>query len=254
MSSIDFTDYERISDILMYFSDKITLNFVVTLAKKSMTGDRMFFSYETKYSSEKYNYSSMPQGGVRSIKRNMNFYFTIDNKDVFANSIILRPQDAEMLLMIIEKQIFPWYYGNPKEQAFRLIKDKLVLGEYVPVQYVQSSTKYIIFEPVVYSFENGEFTHGVRMNLSGNDVVDMELDKFMGFVRLLKTDMYATACAMVNYVKIPPYGINTFEMPKGLGASRNPNINMEDWNPNNSRSNNSRKNSFLDNIKSKKNE
>jgi hypothetical protein len=82
----------------------------------------------------------------------------------------------------------------------------------------------------------------------------MELDKFMGFVRLLKTDMYAVASSMINYVKIPPYGVNTFEMAKGLGASRNPNtINIDDWNPDAKRSNNKGKNTFLDNA-SKKNE
>jgi hypothetical protein len=255
-TNIDFTDHERISDILMYLSDKITLNFVTRLAKKSMTGDRMFFSYETKYTSDKYNYNSMPSGGVRSIKRNMDFYFTIENKEVFANSMILRPKDAEMLLMIIEQQIYPWYFGTPKQMAFKFVKDnnqqKLVLGEYSPVQYAQNTNKYIIFEPTVYSYESGEYTYGIKMNLSGHDIVDLELDNFMGFVRLLKTDMYAVSCAQINYAKIPPYGINTFEMGKGLGASRRP-ANADDWNPNiQPQKGLGSGNSFLNNTKSKK--
>lgn len=249
MNNIDFTDYERISDVLMYLSDRITLNFTVQLAKKSLSGERMFFSFETKYTPDKYNYNSVNNGSVRSIKRNMNFYFTIDIKDSFGAGIILRPQDAEMLLMTIEQKVFPWYFGSAKEVAFQIVDKRLTLKKYTQVQYV-SNGKFITLDPIVYSYENGDFNYGIRLGVGNVESVDLELERFMGFVRLLRTDMYATACAMINYTKIPPYGINAYEM-KGLGAGRAPR--EQDWNSNNTMNNNKNKsNSFLDNSKSKK--
>ena len=49
---IQFTDYDRITDILMYLSNNITLNFNVVLSRKDKTGKRSFFHYETEYPSK----------------------------------------------------------------------------------------------------------------------------------------------------------------------------------------------------------
>ena len=57
------------------------------------------------------------------------------------------------------------------------------------------------------------------MNINGMHEVEMTLEKLIELVRLLSTDMYATACAMVNYVKIQPYGTTLFK-PYGLGGGR----------------------------------
>ena len=65
---IQFTDYDRITDILMYLSNTITLNFNVVLSRKDKTGKRSFFHYETEYPSK---YLGVNTG--RGIKRNMNF-------------------------------------------------------------------------------------------------------------------------------------------------------------------------------------
>lgn len=209
--SIDFTDYNRITDVLMYFSDKITLNFTVQLSSNTKTSERRFFSYETIYDSK---YGTP----LRSIKRSMHYYFVIENRDVFGSGLLLRPQDVELLLMTIQSKVLPWVFGNSDQYAFQIIDNQLVLKEYEPVPYTQSDVKYLIFEPVVYALESGVYTPGVKIDISGNDTVTITIDQFMGFVNILKSDMYTAACALINYAKMEPYGVNVYQAPRGLGA------------------------------------
>lgn len=246
-NNINFSDYDRITDVLMYLSNEITLNFTVTLSRKNKSGQRMFFQFETEYSS-KYIGTDV----ARSIKRNMNFYFVIDNKTFFAGGFILKPQDVIILLKIIEDQIIPWYFGT--KRIFSLTKDgsKLIIkGKFHPIYYTQSQDKYLRFDPFVYTYEDETCKEGIRMYLnSDSDWVDMDIDKFMGFYYILKnTDMYSAACSMTNYVKCPPYGVNVFRQA-GLGSGRV----QDHWNDaeptNDNRKNKS--NSFLDNARSTK--
>lgn len=237
--NIDFTDYNRMTDVLMYLTDIITLNFTVSLYSKSKTGERRFFQYEAEYKTgDVYNSTT------RTVKRNMNFYFTIDNKEQFTAGMILRPQDVEVLIRLIDTKVLPWFFGDDKVNAFQIVKNQLVLKEFEPVYYTQSYSKWIKFEPIAYSFEDGSFSQGIQMSLAGGDIIPIILDKFLGFYHLLHTDMYAAACNMVTYLKVPPYGINEFKTA-GLGTGRP----KEDWAP--PKELEKRGNSFLENAKKK---
>lgn len=246
---IQFTDYDRITDILMYLSNTITLNFNVVLSRKDKFGKRSHFHYETEYQS-KYNGVNIGRG----IKRNMNFYFTLDNKNDFANGFIIRPQDVMLLNMIIDQQILPWFFGQ--KRIFSITKDGerlIVKGEFEPVNYTQSEYKYISFVPIVYNYEDGTFKEGIRIYVnSQSEYADLDIDRFMGFVYILKnTDMYAVACSMVTYVKQSPHGTNIFSMT-GLGGG----YVQDNWNESedvsNSRNNN-KGNNFLNTAKKKGN-
>jgi hypothetical protein len=195
----------------MYLNDTYTLNFIVSLASKNpKTRVRRFFQFET---------SSVGEDGntYHSIKRSMNFYFVIQNREVFDSSFLIRPNDAELLGRIIESKVLPWFIGNKKESAFQIVNNQLALKEYTPVYYTQSEYKYIIFTPIVYPFEDGSYSQGVCLELSSGDKINMLAETLITFYRFLKTDMYAVASSMVNYVKIPPYGINEYKAPQGLG-------------------------------------
>ena len=244
---IQFTDYDRITDILMYLSNTITLNFNVVLSRKDKAGGRSFFQYETAYSSK---FTGVDIG--RSIKRNMNFYYTLDNKNDFANGFIIKPQDVMILNMIIENQILPWFF-DPEKRIFSITKegDRLIIkGKFEPVNYTQSEYKYISFVPIIYTYEDGTFKEGIRIYLnSQSEFADLDIDRFMGLVCILKnTDMYATACSMVNYVKMPPYGTNIFSMT-GLGGG----YVQDNWQESEdiTKDKSQRQNNFLDNAKKK---
>lgn len=245
---IKFTDYDRITDILMYLSNTITLNFNVVLSRKDKFGKRSHFHYETEYQS-KYNGVNIGRG----IKRNMNFYFTLDNKNDFANGFIIRPQDVMLLNMIIDQQILPWFFGQ--KRIFSITKDGerlIVKGEFEPINYTQSEYKYISFVPIVYNYEDGTFKEGIRIYVnSQSEYADLDIDRFMGFVYILKnTDMYSVACSMVTYVKQAPHGTNIFSMT-GLGGG----YIQDNWNESEDVSNNNRNNNkgnnFLNTAKKK---
>ena len=232
----NFEDYDRVSDTLMYLSDNITLEFVVALSKKNASGERSFFHYETEYQS-KYIGTNV----ARSIKRNMNFYFVLNNKMDFANGFILRPQDVAILTMAIEQRFLPYYFSEKK--IFKVIENQLVLkGNFNPLLYAQNQYKFIKLSPIVCQDENG-YKEGVRIEIN-NDYVDMDIDKFMGVYYILKnTDMYSTAVGLTTYVKTGPHGINNFPM-KGLGGGSTPDDSA--W-----RGSSKSAKDFLDNIKTK---
>ena len=210
---MEFTEYDSISDLVLYFNDDITLNFIVMLSRSSKTGERVFNQYETT-STDKYG------SPKRSIKRSMNYFFSIKDKNNFGNNMVLRPQDVEMLKMIINQRILPWFIDS--NSVFKIKKQKdgseeLILGTIEQVPYQQDSGKYIIFEPTLV-FENDVVGRGVRMSISSGIIVDMPLNQFMGFYNALQSDMYAIACMNWAYTKIEPYGVNVYN-PKGLGAA-----------------------------------
>ena len=247
-NNIQFTDYDRITDILIYLSNNITLNFTVALSRKDKTGGRSFFQYETEYDTR---YIGSNKG--RGIKRNMNFYFTLDNKNDFGNGLILRLQDVYLICKLIENQVLPWYFGTKRIFAISKDKSKLIIkGEYNPINYIQSEYKYISFSPFVFEYEDGTFKEGIRIYLnSQTEYADMSIDKFLEFYYLLsKTDMYAVATNMVTYAKQSPYGINIFK-PVGLGGGYNP---RDNWNSDNNYSEDKKDkgvNNFLNNAGSK---
>ena len=215
MNNIDYTEYDRITDTLMWLSDNISLNFTVGLSRKTKTGERAFYHYETKYGSDKYGTP------LRSIKRQISYAFTIDCKDDFLAGMMLRPQDVELIVRIIDKKVFPWYFGDNKQLAFKVIDDKLVLKEFTPVPFVQDS-KWLSFQPAIYVDPYTELeSRGIRMELYSGYSWIMPIDKFMGFFHIISTsDMYGIACNMCNYVKMQPYGVNVYSN-QGLGASPN---------------------------------
>lgn len=239
---VQFQDYDKIVDILMYLSKDITLNYNVILSKKSVSNERMFFHYETEYNSK---YYGVDKG--HTIKRNMTYFFTLDDKTNFLNSFIIRPQDVVLLLMGIENKVLSWFIG--KTRIYSLIDQKLVItGKYSSFDYVQNENKYISIHPIVITYEDGTFKEGVRLYLNTDAMyADIDLDKFMGLYYTLKnTDMYSVACSMVTYVKTPPYEVNTFRLA-GLGGG----MVQDKWNEEVPTNNATNDNKFLNSIKKK---
>ena len=77
----------------------------------------------------------------------------------------------------------------------------------------------MLFRKLVFTYEDGKYKEGIRIYLNSQDAfADLDIDRFMQFVNIIKcTDMYNAALTMINYVKIPPYGINIWRST-GLGS------------------------------------
>lgn len=205
---MNFVDYDRISDLLMFFDNNIVLEFVVTLSSKDKNGNRLFFHSECDYNSNKY--IGIDKG--HSIKRRMTFYYVVSDKRAFDRSFIIRPEDAMMLSMTIKSQILPWYF-DPKRNIFSVIEEQLrITGKYQDIIFAKTEYSYLRFQPCVYRFEDNTFKQGVRMYVSSEtEFVDMEIDKFLGFYYFIsRTDMYSIASNLATYVKTQPYGVNIY--------------------------------------------
>lgn len=219
---IGLNDYDRISDQLVWFSDSIKLSFVVALSSKDRSGARRSFYFETEYDS-KYIGTDIARG----IKRNMRFYYVLETSD-YANGLLLRPHDVYFLTHIIEKRVLPWFFGN--QSIYQEKDNKLIIsGKYEPVAYQPYPNQYLLITPIVLETNEG-FIQGLRLEVCNQILYcDTDINRFIDFYNILKcTDMYAVACSMINFVKMPPHGENVFKRV-GLGAGANPN---EGWNNN----------------------
>ena len=234
-----YEDYDRVVDTLLYLSDNIVLSFVTVLSSK-VNGVRRFLHSETYATNN-------------SIKRSMRFYFSLDDRTSFGDGIILKPGDVQVLIMLLESKVFPWYFSE--ETIYKIIDNRLnIVGVFEKVDFIQSEYKYLSFVPIVYQFSDDSYKQGIRMYINKeSEFVDMDIDKFMNLYSILKnTDMYNAASNALTYAKTGQNGINVWEsdVPKrGLGADlsgrreyNNPNLN------DNPSTTDSGKNDFLNSI------
>lgn len=208
MGDINFLDYDKISDTLMYFCQEISLKFCVGLSRKDKLGNIVHFHNEYKYENSKLNKTSL------SIKRNINPYFMIDDSTNFDNSIMIRVSDIILLRMVMEKITIPWFIGVNRIFGFDKEKKLQIKGKWTPADFVLSDYKYISFAPIVIVYENGSTKEGVRMTVNDkSNYVDMDINRFLEFYYYItNTDVYNAAIGLLNYVKQGPYGVNLTDM------------------------------------------
>ena len=224
---ISFFDYDRISDTLMYFDEVYTLKFNVNLSRKRYgSEDRMFFSREVIYPSK-----FMNQDYSRTIRRDLNFFFSIDCKLDYRNSVVLRPADVYNLQSIIHDKVFPWLIGDKIKFGVTSDKKLILKGKYTEVKFIIDEYKYLSFIPIVIEYPDGTRTPGVRMFVNSPEVyTDYDTQKLVNFYQLLThTDMYAVACSMINYVKMAPYGVNVYDT-SGANEEAKPYQGTGEWN------------------------
>lgn len=209
---ISFEDYDRITDTLMYLSDTLVLSFTVNLSTKTRERTRRFFHSEAEYPSRYIG----PPDTLHSVRRSMYYCFKLENKSNFMNSFTMKPNDVAIILQLIENKLFPWIFGN--DRIYDIKDDQLVItGNYSPIIYAQSEYQYIKFVPTVCEISE-KFKEAIEITVNESLTAIVDIDRFMMFYYTLKnTDMYGVACSLVNYVKIPPYHINSSSL-RGLGS------------------------------------
>ena len=246
-SSVNYTDFDRIVDTILFLDNNHTLDFCTRLSMKDKSGYRRFYEFESQYQSNQYL-------GVdigRSIKRKMEFYYLISNRTQFTGGLVLRANDVYLLHLLIQSKVLPWYFGSTR--LFKVKDNRLVIvGEFSPVLYTKDQQNWINFEPIVISYEDGTYKDGIRMTINSNDdYIDLNIDRFLEFY----------SCeAQCNYVKTAPYLANNLVVGGGLGTGggNNPVYNERAaekqyglGSGGNNKNNKSKNNNFLDNAKKK---
>lgn len=197
-----FIDYDAISDRIYSLGQNIVLNFTVKLARKDKDGCRVHFHKEFQYPASSY----IDTRSVISIKRNYDYYFSIEditNKDSY---IQIRLENMIMLKTILQQLV-----NILVDESNWMIKDKKLIlkKKYKPILLPGlPMNKWLTFEPITIEFEDGSFSKGIRITLSDYSVyVDMTIDKFMGLTYLLDSyNMPIAAMIMINYLDQHKFG------------------------------------------------
>jgi hypothetical protein len=191
---VSFLDYDKVSDILMYFGSDTYLKFNVSLARKSKaTNKRFHYLKEFRYDSGYQGY-----GEVVMLRRQFDFYLEIDVVGDFNSSIMIRAKDI-MNLRVRLKMVAKWF----SDGVFKMNRQKklFITGNPEPVIVTNLTGKYIKFEPAIYEYKNGDKREGVRMTLNDSKFVDYTVDTFMEFAYLINSiNMYEAALSIVNYI------------------------------------------------------
>lgn len=222
MQPIEFDDYDKISDDMMYLGNNISLRFNVLLSRKASMVDntRRFFHSEYQHKSKFIDTDSSI-----SIKRTFSYYISIDvGGDRWDSSVMIRIQDILALRELL-RQATKWLMDN---KTFEVIDGNLICRKRKPIKFANMPDgKYISFDPVVLEHDSVQRA-GIRMSISSNDVyVDMNTDIFFGFKYLIDTvDMFSCAQNMLNYIGRPDYGYNLTNFDsdyrESIRASNNP--------------------------------
>lgn len=188
-----FEDYERLTDLLMWFTKEVSLKFNVSFAYKDKDNNRVHYHKEYKYDSKYLN-----KDKVISIKRSLSYFLSIDvyGKE---NSVMINQRDMVMLKLKL-KRIAKWFTEvfHYDEESNTLV----IAGDYEPILMYIGTYQSIQFEPVVLQDNTkNEFKEGVRITLNGDYYFDISVDTFFEFYYIIDTmNMYQCAIIIANYL------------------------------------------------------
>ncbi len=188
------SQYERISDTIMWFNADVCLKFNVSLAKKDAKGHRKFFYKEWAYDSK---YADT--GEVISIKRDIRAFLTIDNirQNNGQGGIMIERGDLPLLRAKVGEAAS--WITNPK--VFKTVgnDNRLQIMSDVRCDMNLGDRSALLFEPVVLTYESSTQEPGIRMSMGDTkNFVDVKPTTFMEFFEILRTlDMYTAACAVI---------------------------------------------------------
>lgn len=203
MRPIDYIDYDKISDDVLYLGSKLYLRMNVSLSDKADPDIRYHFHREFMYKD-----THAPHDNFISIKRKFNYYLSLDRTDISQGGIMIRAQDMILLKSKLE-QVSVWFTGNTfgtkdKQLVIRYKKDPVILDGLAQQKYIQ-------FNPIVVVYDStGEQSPGVRITLGDPDIfADITVDKFYGLKYTIDNfNLYQSAQLLINYLGRPEYGFN----------------------------------------------
>lgn len=210
MRPINYIDYDKLSDDVLYLGSNLFLRMNVSLSNKGDQDQRYHFHKEYRYDSK---YTS--NGKLLSIKRSFNYYLSLDKTDTKMN-IMIRPQDMILFKMNLE-QVSKWFSDNTfgtkgREVILRNRKESIVLPGLAQQRYIQ-------FDPVVVVWENtGDQTPGVRVTLGDPSIyADISVDRLFALLYTISNfNMYESAQLLVNYLGRPNFGMNLYEIEDNI--------------------------------------
>lgn len=206
--------YEKISDDVYYIGNNTVLRFNVLLAHRSEDGTRYPYHKEYEYTSDKY---SNVNYNLVTIRRNFDYFLSIENIKKIDNDkeyIMIRIEDMYYVLNQFN-MAYRWFTDPSYKNLFVYDKNKKMIIFNRPESIYISNLamdKYIILDPIVIDYSNGEQQRGIRLTLSNkSNYIDISIPKFEGLLYTLSTfNMYECALGAINYLQRPEFGTNCY--------------------------------------------
>ena len=214
MKPIEYMEYDKLSDDVLFLGQGMTLRMNVSLSNKSAdAGTRYHFHREFQYDSK--------YGQMRSIKRSFTYYLTLEyNYNGIKASAMIFPQDMTLLKQKLE-DASKWFsdgtYGSKDDKLVVKRRKGCILEGLL-------GQGYIMFEPVAIINENtGNQTPGIRITISNkSSFADIDVDRFYALYYTIENfNMYLSAQMLVNYLGRPDFGMNTYEMDNYVEPEKN---------------------------------
>lgn len=203
---IEQSRYEKITDDIMIIANRVVLRMNVGLSYYTSDNRRFNLHREIEYYSQKANKNLI------NIKRNYDYYLTIehiDNKDyirIGLNDILkLRYALDEAYKFFIDPKYKNLYVKKDGELILYMQPEPIVITNL-------SMDKYLQFEPCIYVDFRGESQRGLRMYLSSStSYCDISLNRLEAFKYIIDSiNLFESAQLMINYIQRPEFGTNLY--------------------------------------------
>lgn len=206
---MDRNKYEKITDDIMIIANKVLLRMNVSLSFYNNTNNkRNVYHREIEYFSNKTN------SNLINIKRNFDYYLTIENISIENRDYIRIGLTDIMKLRCALDQAYKFFSDPKYDNLYVKINGELHLYKQVDPILITglSMDKYLRFEPCVYEDFRGELQMGLRMYLSSStSYCDISLNRLDAFIYIINTiNLFESAQLMLNYFERPEFGYNLF--------------------------------------------
>lgn len=204
-------NYEKITDDLMWLSNKWMLKFTVILNKNNEKFGKQNYHKEVGY--------YRGRDYCVNINRSFEYFLSIESieKDIngLKETVNIRVTDMYALKFKLN-QAAEWFTAEKNQGLFAKKNGKIFMPMSVnPIKLTGLMfDKYLEFEPSILEFENGEQMIGVRIYINSDaNSIFMEISRFLGFKDFIENfNMYQSAQLMLNYLQRPEYGTNLYDI------------------------------------------
>lgn len=204
---VQYADYDKIVDTVMFLNNGYILKFYVDLYRKNSKRGRVPFHGEIGYDNG--------DGFRVNINRDFNFYLSIESimRSDIGEKVQVRIYQNDMYFLIEKlKQVMLWFTDKKFNKLFVKHNGKIIMPDRPESIIVNVSfDRYIEFEPGVSMFAGEEIT-GVKVYLS-NDNAGFFLttrDLFAFYYVISNFNMFLSAQSMLAYFGKPEMGVNYF--------------------------------------------
>lgn len=203
---MDRSNYEKITDDVMVIANRVVLRMNVGLVHYTSENKRVGFHKEIEYYSQKANMN------VRNIRRNFDYYLSIEH---IINKDYIRIGVTEMMkVQYALHKAYKFFIDDEYSNLYAKTNDDLILYKKVDPIIVTGlpQEKFLQFEPSIYTDFRGHPQQGLRMYLSSMEsYCDIPVNRLEGFMHTMDTiSLFQLAQNMINYIERPDFGTNLY--------------------------------------------